>query len=158
MPASYRNAADAALSRRLVKYALTHGCSDRAIAASGPVAPNWPDAKLLSVAETVVVQIVWSGPALEVVGEGATVITTSSCVEAHGVRLVVQLQRATDDIGRTRVARLPIAIVQDRDGPHVARRFQAYGLKTELVQDVGRDAMRSAVEKFTAASSGADSP
>lgn len=43
-----------------------------------------------SVVELVVVQSVWSGPALEVVGAGFTVITTSSCVEVQGTRLVVQ--------------------------------------------------------------------
>jgi hypothetical protein len=42
-----------------------------------------------------------------------------------------------------------------RDAPDIARRFQAFGLKTELVQDVGRDAMRQALDKFASASNGA---
>src|SRR5471032_2186398 len=43
-----------------------------------------------------------------------------------------------------------------RDVPEIAKRFQALGLKTELVQDVGRDAMRRAVDTFTASSRGAN--
>ena len=43
-----------------------------------------------------------------------------------------------------------------RDAPDLARRFQGLGLKTELLQDVGRDAMLSAVEKFKASASGAN--
>ncbi len=35
-----------------------------------------------------------------------------------------------------------------RDAPDVAKRFQELGLKTELLQDSGRDAMRAAVDKF----------
>ncbi len=38
-----------------------------------------------------------------------------------------------------------------RDGPDVARRFQALGLKTEYLQNLDRSAMRSAIEGFTAA-------
>ncbi len=41
-----------------------------------------------------------------------------------------------------------------RDAPDIAKRFQALGLKTELLQDVGRDAMRRAIDAFTAASRG----
>jgi hypothetical protein len=43
-----------------------------------------------------------------------------------------------------------------RDAPDVARRFQALGLKTDLVQDAGRDAMRRAVDAFTTAARGAN--
>jgi hypothetical protein len=43
-----------------------------------------------------------------------------------------------------------------RDVPEIAKRFQALGLKTELVQDVGRDAMRRAVDTFTTSSRGAN--
>lgn len=43
-----------------------------------------------------------------------------------------------------------------RDAPDVAKRLQDLGLKTELVQDAGRDAMLAALEKFKAASSGAN--
>jgi hypothetical protein len=42
-----------------------------------------------------------------------------------------------------------------RDAPDIAKALQAMGLRTELVQDVGRDAMRAAVEKFAAATRGA---
>jgi hypothetical protein len=42
-----------------------------------------------------------------------------------------------------------------RDAPDIAKRMQGMGLKTELVQDAGRDAMRQAIDKFTAASRGA---
>ncbi len=43
-----------------------------------------------------------------------------------------------------------------RDALDVAKAFQALGLKTELVQDVGRDAMRAAVEKFAGSARGAN--
>src|SRR5471030_1379771 len=43
-----------------------------------------------------------------------------------------------------------------RDVPEIAKRFQALGLKTELVQDVGRDAMRRAADTFIASSRGAN--
>lgn len=43
-----------------------------------------------------------------------------------------------------------------RDATDVAKAFQALGLKTELVQDVGRDAMFAALEKFKAAAQGAN--
>src|SRR5471032_2518631 len=43
-----------------------------------------------------------------------------------------------------------------RDAPDVAKRFQALGLKTELLQDAGQDAMRSATDKFASASRGAN--
>lgn len=43
-----------------------------------------------------------------------------------------------------------------RDAPDIAKAFQALGLRTELLQDAGRDAMSAAVEKFKAASSGAN--
>jgi hypothetical protein len=42
-----------------------------------------------------------------------------------------------------------------RDVPDIARRFEAFGLKTELVEDLGRDALRKAVDKFTGVSRGA---
>ncbi len=41
-----------------------------------------------------------------------------------------------------------------RDAPDIARRFQALGLKTELLQDAGGDAMRAAVEKFRTSARG----
>jgi hypothetical protein len=43
-----------------------------------------------------------------------------------------------------------------RDAPDIARRFQAFGLKTELVQDAGLDAMRRAVDAFLSAANGAN--
>src|SRR5690348_12456942 len=43
-----------------------------------------------------------------------------------------------------------------RDAPDVAKRFQALGLRTELAQDLGRDAMRAALDKFLAAANGAN--
>ncbi len=42
-----------------------------------------------------------------------------------------------------------------RDAPDIAKRFQAMGLKTELVQDAGRDAMKRAIDSFTASAQGA---
>lgn len=42
-----------------------------------------------------------------------------------------------------------------RDAPDVARAFQSYGLKTELVQDAGLSAMNQALEHFAAAAKGA---
>lgn len=42
-----------------------------------------------------------------------------------------------------------------RDAPAIAKRFQELGLKTELFQDAGRDAMRQAVDKFAASARGA---
>ena len=43
-----------------------------------------------------------------------------------------------------------------RDAPDIAKCFQAMGLRTELVQDAGREAMRAAIDKFAAASRGAN--
>src|SRR5471032_1408575 len=43
-----------------------------------------------------------------------------------------------------------------RDAPDVAKRFQALGLKTELLQDAGQDAMRAAIDKFASAARGAN--
>src|SRR5471030_3125040 len=43
-----------------------------------------------------------------------------------------------------------------RDAPDVAKRFQALGLKTELLQDANHDAMRAVVDKFASASRGAN--
>jgi hypothetical protein len=43
-----------------------------------------------------------------------------------------------------------------RDAPDVAKRFQELGLKTELLQDVGGNAMRAAIDKFKAAASGSN--
>lgn len=43
-----------------------------------------------------------------------------------------------------------------RDAPDIAKRFQSFGLKTELVQDAGRDGMNRALEKFGAAAQGAN--
>ena len=43
-----------------------------------------------------------------------------------------------------------------RDAPDIAKRFQALGLKTELLQDLGLDAMRQAIDKFRTASRGAN--
>jgi len=41
-----------------------------------------------------------------------------------------------------------------RDAPDIAKRFQAMGLKTELIQDANGDAMRRAIDSFGAASRG----
>ncbi len=49
----------------------------------------------------------------------------------------------------------PLPNVQ-RDAPDVVRRFKELGLKTELLQNLGREAMRQAVEKFIASASGAN--
>jgi uncharacterized caspase-like protein len=43
-----------------------------------------------------------------------------------------------------------------RDAPDIAKRFQALGLKTELLQDAGQDAMRAAVDKFSSAAHGSN--
>jgi hypothetical protein len=43
-----------------------------------------------------------------------------------------------------------------RDAPDIAKRFQAMGLRTDLVQDAGRDTMRSAIDKFAASARGAN--
>jgi hypothetical protein len=43
-----------------------------------------------------------------------------------------------------------------RDVPEIAKRFQALGLKTELLQDVGRDGLQRALDAFTASSRGAN--
>lgn len=43
-----------------------------------------------------------------------------------------------------------------RDAPDIAKRFQELGLRTELLQDAGREAMAAAVEKFKAAANGQD--
>ena len=43
-----------------------------------------------------------------------------------------------------------------RDAPDIAKSFQALGLKTELIQDVGRDGLLAALAKFKSAASGAN--
>jgi hypothetical protein len=43
-----------------------------------------------------------------------------------------------------------------RDAPDIAKRFQAMGLKTELVQDASQDAMRAAMDKFAGSARGAN--
>ncbi len=43
-----------------------------------------------------------------------------------------------------------------RDAPDIAKAFQALGLKTELLQDAGRDAMRAAVDRFATSARGAN--
>ena len=43
-----------------------------------------------------------------------------------------------------------------RDAPDIAKRLQAYGLRTELVQDAGRDALRRTIDSFVASAKGAD--
>ena len=42
-----------------------------------------------------------------------------------------------------------------RDAPDIAKRFQALGLRTELLQDAGRDAMLQALDKFATVCRGA---
>jgi len=42
-----------------------------------------------------------------------------------------------------------------RDAPDIAKRFQALGLKTELVEDAGRESMSRALQKFADAARGA---
>ena len=41
-----------------------------------------------------------------------------------------------------------------RDVPDIARRFQAFGLKTELIQDASLDAMKRSIEKFLSSLAG----
>ena len=43
-----------------------------------------------------------------------------------------------------------------RDAPDVAKRFQAMGLKTELLQDLSLSAMKQALDKFAASANGAN--
>ena len=43
-----------------------------------------------------------------------------------------------------------------RDAPDIAKSFQALGLKTELIQDVGRDGLLAALAKFKSAAAGAN--
>jgi hypothetical protein len=43
-----------------------------------------------------------------------------------------------------------------RDAPDIAKRFQEIGLKTELLQDAGLEAIKAALEKFRQAARGAD--
>ena len=42
-----------------------------------------------------------------------------------------------------------------RDAPDVAKRFQALGLRTELVEDAGRESMARALQKFADSARGA---
>ncbi|MEI6204990.1 MAG: caspase family protein, partial [Enhydrobacter sp.] len=59
-------------------------------------------------------------------------------------------------IGNSKYAREAQLPNVRRDAPDIAKRFESFGLKTELVQDAGRDAMNRALEKFGAAAKGAD--
>ena len=65
-------------------------------------------------------------------------------------------QRASRSSSATRhISGKPRSPNVRRDAPDIARRFQALGLKTELLQDAGGDAMRAAVEKFRTSARGA---
>src|SRR5215471_13793088 len=43
-----------------------------------------------------------------------------------------------------------------RDAPDMAKRFQAMGLKTELLQDAGRASIQQSIDKFKASARGAN--
>ena len=79
---------------------------------------------------------------------GASTLLASPAVHAQtaGVALVVGNSKYQWE------AQLPNV---RRDAPDIAKRFQAMGMKTELLQDVGRDALRQAVDKFGVAARGA---
>ena len=82
------------------------------------------------------------------VGAGSILASPAICARAQtaGVALVIGNSKYHWE------ATLPNV---KRDAPDVAKRFQEFGLKTELAQDLGRDAMRQAIERFAAASRGA---
>ena len=77
---------------------------------------------------------------------GGTVLAAPSIVRAQspgagGVALV---------LGNSKYSwEAPLPNVR-RDVAAVARRLQAYGLKTELLEDSGRDAMRRGIDAFIA--------
>lgn len=58
-------------------------------------------------------------------------------------------------IGNSRYKREASLPNVKRDVPDIARAFQALGLKTELLEDLGRDALRKAIQKFGETSQGA---
>lgn len=66
---------------------------------------------------------------------------------ANGVALVIGNSRYQWE------AQLPNV---KRDAPDIAKRFQALGLKTELVQDASRDSMMQAIDRFKLAARGAN--
>lgn len=83
-----------------------------------------------------------------VLGAGGLVLAAPAIVRAQtgGVALVIGNSKYQWE------AQLPNV---KRDAPDIAKRFQAMGLKTELVQDAGRQAMQAAIEKWGAAAKGA---
>ncbi len=88
-------------------------------------------------------------------GIGRRTLLGAALLAAPAIRAQAQAAGAALVIGNSKYhweASLPNV---KRDVPDIARRFQEFGLKTELVQDLGRDAMRQAIERFAAASRGA---
>ena len=85
----------------------------------------------------------------EVIAATASLIAAPAIVRAQGQNGVALV------IGNSKYqweASLPNV---KRDAPDIAKAFQTLGLKTELLQDVGSEAMLAAIEKFKAASRGA---
>jgi hypothetical protein len=95
-------------------------------------------------------------------GSGMTLLRRRTLLGAAGLSLATPAVRAQ---GRTSGVALVIGNSKyqweaqlpnvKRDVPDIAKRFEAFGLKTELVEDLGRDALRKAVDKFTGVSRGA---
>jgi hypothetical protein len=81
-------------------------------------------------------------------------LAAMSLLPFPAVRAQAQTTGAALVIGNSRYQwEAPLPNVR-RDAPDMARRFEALGLRTELVQDAGRDAMRQAIDRFTSASRG----
>jgi hypothetical protein len=89
------------------------------------------------------------------VGRRAVLATAASALAFPAIRAQAQAAGVALVIGNSKYhweASLPNV---KRDAPDIAKRFQAFGLRTELVQDAGRDAMRRAIDGFIAAGRGA---
>lgn len=87
----------------------------------------------------------------QLVGGAAGLLAAPSIIQAqsraNGVALVIGNSKYQWEASLPNVR---------RDAPDIAKQFQQLGLKTELLQDLGRDALVAALEKFRIAARGAD--
>jgi hypothetical protein len=89
------------------------------------------------------------------IGRRTLLAAAASALPFPGIRAHAQTAGVALVIGNSKYRwEAPLPNVR-RDAPDIARRFQAFGLKTDLVDDAGRDAMRRAIDAFLSAANGA---
>jgi len=91
-----------------------------------------------------------------IIGRRAAIAGAGSLLAFPAIRASAQTSGVALVIGNSKYqweSQLPNV---RRDAPDIAARFQALGLQTELIQDVGGEAMRQAIDKFKSTSRGAN--